>query len=116
MLLLIQRFVSAVVLVGILAGCFLLFGRSSGRQSTVNSPQALAQATAIIIDANGNYIVDAAMGTAIVADSNWGIVNIYQAGQKQGFGAGIGVVFMGFMALIICLLVGALIGVARRRR
>jgi hypothetical protein len=77
-------------------------------QSNLNNSEAqlnLAQATAVLVDAQGDYIVNAARATQIVADSDWGPINVYNAGQKQGAGAAFGLSFVGgVFALVILLL------------
>lgn len=67
-----------------------------------------AQATAVIVSSQGQYAVDIARATQIVADSNQGPVNIYLAGVDEGnnqaqqkagiFGAGFG---LGSITLVV---------------
>lgn len=74
-----------------------------------------AAATAVIIDSEGTYILHSAQATAIVADSNQGPVNIYKdgisEGREQGLGAAFGLSFMGLMGVLV---VVVLILLARR--
>lgn len=68
-----------------------------------------AQATAVIVDSKGQYAVNVAEATAIVANSNHGPINAFKDGQTQGVGAGFGLSFMGVMLVAVLILVGVLV-------
>jgi hypothetical protein len=118
-LIVLRNFVLTVVFLGIVA-LVLLFASNANNEIRIADSQAnlnnsaagynYAQATAVIVDAQGGYILNSARATQIVSDSNWGPINTYQAGQQQGMGFGL--IFM----IVIFAFVGVFLMYAMRGR
>lgn len=83
-------FIVVVAIVGLFSSWFL---DSAGQAANISSLEAQAnyvnaQATALILQSSGQFAVDLARSTQIVADSDQGPVNTYLQGHGDGVRAG----------------------------